>query len=168
MGETSKVFLALLGIAVCVVVIVVAAKPLASEQTACAQERTMQVQAQAQAQTAVQQERTERERLANELQQQTAGLRAEQDARAILVRAEGDARATNGLLMILAVGAVVAAGCLVLGFVLFGVSWFEGKQTQRTLLLIEAQRQVHMLNAYQGQSEIPTMLLPSQSVRRVN
>lgn len=157
MSEAGKVFLAILGIAICIVVIFIAAKPLASEQTARAQERTLQVQAQAQAQTAVQQERTERERLANELQQQTAGLRAEQDA-----------RTTNGLLLILAVGAVVAVGCLVLGFVLFGVSWFEGKQTQRTLLLIEAQRNVQLLSMYQGQGEVPTMLLPSQSVRRVN
>lgn len=78
-------------------------------------------------------ERTERERLSTEVERQSAVLRAEQDA-----------RTTNTLSIIGMVTGGVLLGLLVLAFFLFGMNWASGQQLQRTLLLIEAQREARM------------------------
>jgi hypothetical protein len=87
-------------------------------------------QAQANAQQAAERERTERERLAQETTRQQAQLRA-----------EADARTQNTVLLILAGGLSLAGLIMLAGAVLVGANWLDQRQLQRTLLLIEAQRQ---------------------------
>jgi hypothetical protein len=96
---------------------------LSNDASQRAAEHTQQV-------TIAQQAQTERARIEADARREQAQLRAEQDA-----------RMTNyaGLL------ALVFGGCVGLlllgGGLLFGLNWIDQRQLQRTLILIEAQRQ---------------------------
>lgn len=126
----GRVIAAVIIMAIIGVIMLFVIRPLSNDATERQAYQYQIAQAQASAQQTAEQERTERERLNVETERQAAVLRAEQDA-----------RTTNHLAVIGTIAAVVLGGLLIIGFMMFMVSWTEGKQLQRTILLIEAQRQ---------------------------
>lgn len=136
--------LALIVVAVIVVVAVIGAGMLSSDAT----ERTATTSA---AQQAAERERTERAALAEQTARHAAELRAEQAA---------------NLLPVIYIGGIGIVGLLVLVIALHSLSWAEGKQTQRTLLLIEAQRQARY-EQLAAPREDALLFAPVRQTRRV-
>lgn len=129
---------AILGaVAVLIVVLaLVVAGPVTSNLATVQTERTAATQAQAAAQQSAERERTERERLAQETARQNSQLRA-----------EADGRTQNTATLILTAGLVILAGLLFGGLFMFGLNWYDTRTLQRTLLLLEAQRQAALAQA---------------------